>query len=148
MSTSQTSGRISGYQRGTSAHRCSRCSWRSLLRWETWKDRDLLWYVLDFTCRRALAESVFNYSDIKEADGEWKQLERQQERLLLRQDTVWSPSTIHPTESKKSNMTVGWKWSVIIRRGRHQTNFHPYSRKIWDVGSKQGLSSLSVPCRW
>ncbi len=31
MSRSQTSGHISAHQRGTSAHRCGRCSWRSLL---------------------------------------------------------------------------------------------------------------------
>ena len=39
-SRSQTSAHISGHQRGTSAHRCDRCSWRSLSRCETWRDWD------------------------------------------------------------------------------------------------------------
>lgn len=57
MSRSQTSGRISGRRRGTSARQCSRCSWRSLLQWKTLKK----------------TERAFNYSWIKETGGCWNE---------------------------------------------------------------------------
>lgn len=45
MSRNQTSGHIFGHQTGTNAHRCGRCSWKSLLWWETLKDAERLAFI-------------------------------------------------------------------------------------------------------